>query len=91
VVYADRVKTPVMIMQGDLDFLGPEQAEEFFTALYRLGKRARLVRYVGEEHVIQSPANVRDMWMRIEEWLSQTMPAATAEVDRSQRDAEHVR
>jgi hypothetical protein len=31
------------------------------------------------------------MWMRIEEWLSQTMPAATAEVDRSQRDAEHVR
>jgi len=91
VLYADRVQTPVMIMQGDLDFLGPEQAEEFFTALYRLGKRARLVRYVGEEHVIQSPANVRDMWTRIEEWLAQTMPAATAEIDRSPRGAEHVR
>lgn len=82
VLYADRVQTPVMIMQGDLDFLGPEQAEEFFTALYRLGKRARLVRYVGEEHVIQSPGNVRDMWMRIGDWLSQTMPAATAEIRR---------
>jgi dipeptidyl aminopeptidase/acylaminoacyl peptidase len=91
VVYANRVETPVMIMQGDLDFEGPEQAEEFFTALYRLGKRARLVRYVGEEHVIQSPANVRDMWMRIEEWLSQTMPPATASIDRSPRDAEHMR
>jgi dipeptidyl aminopeptidase/acylaminoacyl peptidase len=90
VLFADRVQTPVMIMQGDLDFLGPEQAEEFFTALSRLGKRARLVRYVGEEHVIQSPANVRDMWMRIEEWLSQTMPADTAEVHRSPRDPEHV-
>jgi dipeptidyl aminopeptidase/acylaminoacyl peptidase len=88
--YADRVETPVMIMQGDLDPQGPEQAEEFFTALYRLGKRAQLVRYVGEEHVIQSPANVRDMWMRIEEWLSQTMPAASAESNRSPRDAEHV-
>ena len=80
-----------MIMKGDLDFLGPEQAEAFFTALYRLGKRARLVSYVGEEHVIQSPANVRDMWMRIEEWLSQTMPAATAEVHRLPRDPGHVK
>jgi dipeptidyl aminopeptidase/acylaminoacyl peptidase len=91
VIYADRVETPVMIMQGDLDSEGPEQAEEFFTALYRLGKRARLVRYVGEGHVIQSPGNVRDMWTRIEEWLSQTMPAATAEMNRSPRNAEHVR
>jgi dipeptidyl aminopeptidase/acylaminoacyl peptidase len=82
VVYADRVKTPVMILQGDLDPQGPEQAEEFFMALYRLGKRARLVRYVGEAHVIQSPGNVRDMWARIEEWLSQTMPAATADLHR---------
>jgi dipeptidyl aminopeptidase/acylaminoacyl peptidase len=90
VLYANRVETPVMIVQGDLDPQGPEQAEEFFTALYRLGKRARLVRYVGEEHVIQSPGNVRDMWTRIEEWLSETMPAATADLHRSPRDAEHV-
>ena len=73
VLFADRVQTPVMIMQGDLDFEGPEQAEEFFTALYRLGKRAELVRYVGEQHVIESPANVRDMWTRILGWLTETM------------------
>jgi len=87
VLYADRVETPVMIIQGDLDPQGPEQAEEFFTALYRLGKRAQLVRYVGEAHVIQSPGNVRDMWTRIEEWLSQTMPATTAEGLRTSREA----
>ena len=90
VLYADRVETPVMIMQGDLDPEGPEQAEEFFVALYRLGKRAELVRYVGEEHVIQSPGNVRDMWARIDEWLSQTMPPATAEMPRSSRDADRM-
>lgn len=88
VIYADRVETPVMIMQGDLDFEGPEQAEEFLTALNRLGKRARLVRYVGEGHIIQSPGNIRDMWARIEEWLLQTMPAATAEMHHSPRDVE---
>lgn len=73
VLFADRVETPVMLMQGDQDFEGPEQAEEFFTALYRLGKRAALVRYVGEGHVIESPANVRDMWARMLRWLSDTM------------------
>jgi hypothetical protein len=48
------------------------------------------VRYIGEGHVIESPGNVRDMWTRIEEWLSRTMPAATAEEYHSPRDAEHA-
>jgi dipeptidyl aminopeptidase/acylaminoacyl peptidase len=46
-----------------------EQAEQFFTALYRLGKQATFVRYWGEGHLISSPANVRDMWHRIFQWL----------------------
>src|SRR5581483_3970997 len=47
---ADRVQTPVMIIQGDMDGVSMEQGEEFFSALYRMGKPAKLVRYWGEGH-----------------------------------------
>jgi dipeptidyl aminopeptidase/acylaminoacyl peptidase len=69
--YADRVQTPLMIIQGDMDYVSLQQGEEFFTALYRQGKRAAFVRYWGEGHVLESPANIRDMWQRILAWLAQ--------------------
>ncbi len=67
--HVERVTTPVMIIQGDLDFVDIRQGEEFFTALYRENKKARFVRYWGEAHTIQSPANIRDMWERIFDWF----------------------
>lgn len=73
VLQANRVETPTMIIQGEQDFEGIQQAEEFFNALYRLGKPAELVRYAGDGHVIESPANIRDMWTRILAWLSTTL------------------
>lgn len=69
--YVDRLETPVMIMQGDIDYVPIQQGEEFFTALYRLGKKAKFVRYWGEGHVISSPANIRDMWQRTFEWFDE--------------------
>ena len=66
---ADRVNTPLMIVQGDMDYISIQQGEEFFNSLYRQGKRARFVRYWGEGHVLQSPANIRDMWQRVFEWF----------------------
>ena len=70
--YVDRVETPLMIIHGDLDpVVGIEQAEEFFTALYRQNKRARFVRYWGEWHGIESPANIRDAWQRIFAWFDE--------------------
>jgi dipeptidyl aminopeptidase/acylaminoacyl peptidase len=65
---ADRVSTPLLILHGDLDYLGT-QDEEFFTALYRLGRRAEYVRYLGESHLLASPANILDMWRRILAWF----------------------
>ncbi|HSY82830.1 MAG TPA: prolyl oligopeptidase family serine peptidase [Gemmatimonadaceae bacterium] len=68
--FADRVQTPLMIIQGDMDYVGMEQGEEFFSALYRMGKPVQFVRYWGEGHIIErSPANVRDMWQRIFGWF----------------------
>lgn len=71
IFYVERVQTPLMIIQGDLDYIAIQQGEEFFTALYRQNKRAEFVRYWGEEHVLDSPANIEDMWERIYAWYDQ--------------------
>lgn len=69
--YVDRVETPLLDIHGDLDFVSIQQAEQFFTALYRQNKRARFVRYWGESHVLNSPANIRHMWQQIYAWLDE--------------------
>ncbi|HEY3929109.1 MAG TPA: prolyl oligopeptidase family serine peptidase [Candidatus Koribacter sp.] len=71
IFYVDRVKTPIMIIQGDMDYVAIQQGEEFFTSLYRQGKRAEFVRYWGEGHVLESPANIRDMWTKIFSWFDE--------------------
>jgi dipeptidyl aminopeptidase/acylaminoacyl peptidase len=73
VLRADKVQTPLMLVHGDLDFVPIQQAEEFFTALYRQDKRAVFVRYQGEWHTISNRVNVLDLWRRIGLWLSETM------------------
>lgn len=67
----DRVQTPLMIIQGDMDYVPIQQGEEFFRGLHRQGKRAAFVRYWGEGHVLTSPANIRDMWQRILNWFEE--------------------
>jgi dipeptidyl aminopeptidase/acylaminoacyl peptidase len=67
--HVEDVHTPVLIIQGDLDYVPLTQGEEFFSALYRLGRRARFVRYFGEGHEILSPPNVKDAWREIFSWL----------------------
>lgn len=74
---SDKVKTPVMLIHGDLDFIPIQQAEEFFTALLRQDKRAQFVRYKGEWHTISNRANVLDLWTRVAAWLSTTMTTNT--------------
>ncbi len=70
---AGDVNTPVLIIQGDMDYVPIQQGEQFFSALYRQGKRARFVRYWGEGHVLQSPANIQDMWQRIVVWFDELL------------------
>src|SRR5688500_13161650 len=65
----DRVQTPLLIVGAHQDYVTITQGEEFFTALHRQGKRAKFLRYWGDEHVIGSPGNVRHMWSQIFDWL----------------------
>jgi dipeptidyl aminopeptidase/acylaminoacyl peptidase len=70
---AHKVETPLLLIHGDLDFIPIQQAEEFFTALFRQDKRVRLLRYAGEGHTIADRENVLDLWRRMETWLTETM------------------
>ena len=72
--YAERIHTPLLLIHGDLDGVPLQQAEEMFTALHRLGRRARFVRYWGEGHTLESPANITHMWNQIFEWLEENLP-----------------
>ncbi|MDZ4372119.1 MAG: prolyl oligopeptidase family serine peptidase [Phenylobacterium sp.] len=63
---ARRIRTPTLLIEGDLD---PAGGDVLFGALYRLGREAALVTYAGEGHVFVSPANLRDLHARILDWL----------------------
>lgn len=72
-MHVKNVETPILLFTGDLDYVSTTQTEEFFTALTRLDKDAVMVRYFGEDHVYNSPANIRDMWQRIFDWYEETL------------------
>lgn len=78
---ADRITAPVLLITADKDFVPMSQSELMFSALYRLGGTARLVTYWGEEHSLWSPANIRDVYAQIFDWLERTLvdpPAVNA-------------
>lgn len=65
----NRIRTPLLITAGDLDFVPIQQAEECFRALVRQDRPVRFVRYWGEGHRLTNPANIRDYWRQIFRWL----------------------
>ena len=66
----DRIETPLLIGQGELDGdLAP--AEAIFTALQHLEKPVEYRLYEGEGHVITRKPNVLDFWQRRLEFLAE--------------------
>ncbi|WP_158918677.1 S9 family peptidase [Caulobacter sp. S45] len=61
---ANRIVTPVMLIQGDQDIIDVGEGEKMFNALYRQNKDAVLLTYWGENHTVSSPPNVRDKYRR---------------------------
>lgn len=70
VFQAGRIETPLLLIHGDMDYIAIGQAEEMFTALYRQGKDATLLRYWGEGHYFSRPRTIRDLDKRVPEWLA---------------------
>lgn len=75
---ANCITAPVLLIAADRDFVAVSQSERMFSALHRLGRQARLVTYWGEEHMIWSPANIRDLYSEILAWLERTLAEAPA-------------
>jgi dipeptidyl aminopeptidase/acylaminoacyl peptidase len=92
ILYADRVRTPVLIIHGDLDLAVPiQQSEEFLSAMFRLDKRARYIQYTGENHALTSPANIRDMWMQFYAWLDEFCDVSRDNIGHLVFDGDHVK
>ncbi len=70
--YLDRVTTPLLIGSGTLQAEEPAQAGEVFSALRRLGKRAELRLYEGEDHAPPgwSEPSHHDFVERVVQWLA---------------------
>lgn len=69
----NRVTTPILLLHGEMDLRGDlGQAESFFFSLYRQGKKARLLRFWGENHgIAMSPANTRSVFKETIRWFDQ--------------------
>lgn len=75
VYFADRICAPVLLIHGDGDFVRLSQAQEMFSALYRLGKDAQLITVFGEAHVVSSPGNRRVVAAATLDWLRAVLGA----------------
>ena len=79
IFWADRVQTPVMILQNDADDAVPwYQGVEFFLALRRLGKEVYLFNYNGQPHGIRNRADQKDYAIRLQQYFDHYLKGAPA-------------
>lgn len=79
----DRIHTPVMIIQGDQDFVPMIQGEQMFNALRRLGTRVDFVRYWGEGHGLDGYWDELDCEARERAWFAHYLGGSTQPSDRT--------
>ncbi len=79
IFWADRVQTPVLILQNDGDTAVPwYQGIEFFLALRRLGKEVYLFNYNGQPHGLQSRPDQKDYAIRMQQYFDHYLKGAPA-------------
>ncbi|WP_426031288.1 prolyl oligopeptidase family serine peptidase [Caulobacter sp. DWP3-1-3b2] len=71
---AQRIKAPLLLIQGDID-ADPSQAAMMFQALARQNKDALWLTYHGEGHVVISAGNLRDLYARAFGFLADSFAA----------------
>ncbi|MFF5114432.1 S9 family peptidase [Streptosporangium sp. NPDC000509] len=79
-LHAGKIKTPVLMLHGERDYLTHTGSEEMYTALARQAKKVRLVSYWGEAHMpysMISPANFQSMIEQELDWLRLNLPGGT--------------
>jgi acetyl esterase/lipase len=70
VYWAQKVKTPFVILHNDKDgAVNWNQGIEYYNTLRRLGKPVVMLEYVGENHGLQKAANQKDYGVRMREFF----------------------
>ena len=70
VFYADKVKTPLLMLHNDQDDAVPwYQGIEMYLALRRLGKEVYLLNYVGQPHGLRKKSAQRDYTVRMQQFF----------------------
>ena len=73
--FADRFKTPMLVIHNDLDFRVPiSEGYQLFTTLKRLGVPAKMINFPDEGHWVLKPANSLYWHQEIFAWLKQIVP-----------------
>ncbi len=79
VFHADKVKTPLMILQNDKDgAVDFNQGVTYYNTLRQLGKEVVFLEYVGENHGLARPVNQRDYAVRMAEFFDHYLKGAPA-------------
>jgi len=70
VYYAERVRTPLIILHNDKDgAVDFTQGVEYYNTLRRMGKKVVMLEYPGENHGLARPANQQDYTARMKEFF----------------------
>lgn len=73
---ANRITAPVLLIHGEMDFLGVH-AEQMYAALVRLQRPAALTYLFGEDHSIHNPGNARVYYMQLTAWFDRYLKSET--------------
>jgi dienelactone hydrolase len=74
---ADRVKTPLMLLNNDQDDAVPwYQGIEYYLALRRLGKEVYMFNYPGEKHGLTKKSNQLDYTIRMQQFFDHYLRGA---------------
>jgi dipeptidyl aminopeptidase/acylaminoacyl peptidase len=74
--YLDRITTPLLIQAGTLDSGIVPFSDQIYVGLKQLGKDVTYLRYEGEGHLLEIPANRVDYWDRTMEFWNHHLGAA---------------
>jgi dipeptidyl aminopeptidase/acylaminoacyl peptidase len=79
IFWADRVKTPLLMLHNDADDAVPwYQGIEYYLALRRLGKEVYMFTYNGEPHGIRRRPNQKDYTVRLQQFFDHFLKGAAA-------------
>ena len=79
VFFAKNVKTPLMILHNDKDgAVDFTQGVEYYNTLRRMQKPVIMLEYVGENHGLRKPSNMRDYTVRMKEYFDHYLKGAPA-------------